>query len=142
MSLVHGHARRGQSTQAYRAWKDMNKRCNQPSFIKWERYGGRGIKVCPQWSDFATFLANVGEPPSSTHSLDRWPNNDGNYEPNNCRWATKDQQLANLSSNRLFTHQGQTLTVAQWAAATGMKYMKLYKRLCVRGWPPARALLP
>ena len=141
MKLKHGHARRGQSTQAYRAWKDMNKRCNQPSFVKWARYGGRGIKVCERWVEYAAFFEDMGEPPTPNHSLDR-RDNDGNYEPRNCRWATKAEQMVNRACNRFFTHDGRTLTVSQWSAEIGMSYIKLYKRLCSRGWPIAKALRP
>jgi hypothetical protein len=86
----------------------MKTRCynaNKPTFHRW---GGRGIKVCDRWRDsFENFLADMGEPPSSDHSLDRWPNNDGDYEPGNVRWATRKEQAENRSTGR--THERQAI---------------------------------
>lgn len=83
------------STQVYRAWTGMIERCSNPNFRQWDSYGGRGITICDRWRErFENFLADIGEPPSPDHSLDRI-NNDGNYEPGNCRWATRVEQSAN-----------------------------------------------
>lgn len=75
----------------------MRERCQQPLGHKdYPFYGARGIRVCPEWQqDFAAFLAHIGYRPSPKHSLDRWPNNRGNYEPGNVRWATAKQQANN-----------------------------------------------
>jgi hypothetical protein len=71
----------------------MIARCENPKAQRYERYGGRGIKVCERWRDsFENFLADMGERPSTEYQIDRYPNNDGNYEPGNCRWATSKQQ--------------------------------------------------
>ena len=71
----------------------MIQRCHYPKANRWENYGGRGISVCQRWRDsFENFLADMGERPEGT-TIDRYPNNDGNYEPGNCRWATKNEQL-------------------------------------------------
>ena len=94
-NATHGHARAttvGQSP-TYRSWADMVKRTTNPRTRRWADYGGRGITVCDRWRDFAAFLADMGErPPGRT--LDRI-NNDGNYEPGNCRWATPSEQAFN-----------------------------------------------
>ena len=95
----HGGAPSRRPTQLYRAWQDMKTRCTNPKYNEFHRYGGRGIRVCDEWMhDFAAFAAHVGPRPTSQQSLDRFPNNDGNYEPGNVRWATRSEQRANRSS--------------------------------------------
>ena len=88
--ITHGMS----NTQIYRSWTQMIQRCENPNNIGFKYYGGRGIKVCKRWHTFENFFADMGEPPVGK-SLDRWPNNDGNYEPENCRWATIFQQAKN-----------------------------------------------
>jgi hypothetical protein len=79
----------------YRAWKAMKTRCTNPNRADWKNYGGRGISVCERWAtSFENFLADVGPKPSPLHTLDRILN-DGSYEPGNCRWATRGEQLKN-----------------------------------------------
>jgi hypothetical protein len=95
-STVHGCSIRGNITIEYRTWLNMRNRCNNPRAEKWADYGGRGIKVCARWSDFRNFLADMGKRPEGT-SLDR-VNNDGNYAPDNCRWATPIEQANNKRS--------------------------------------------
>jgi hypothetical protein len=73
----------------------MKTRCNNSKSTQYEWYGQRGIQVCPEWNDFATFLRDVGERPSKAHTLDRFPDKDGNYEPSNVRWATQKEQQRN-----------------------------------------------
>lgn len=90
---THGYS----GTKTYIAWKSMITRCESPSFISFDRYGGRGIKVCDRWRhSFEDFLADMGESPHGT-SLDRM-NNNKNYEPGNCRWATRSEQMSNRES--------------------------------------------
>lgn len=91
-TVKHGFNR----TPTYVCWSNMHARCSNPSRPDFERYGGRGIRVCAAWSDFATFLADMGEKPVGL-SLDRIDNN-GNYEPDNCRWATASEQRRNQRS--------------------------------------------
>ncbi len=96
-------ATHGQSkSPEYRAWCLMITRCTNPNRAKWSEYGGRGITVCDRWRhSFENFLADMGRKPSPRHSLDR-ENNDGNYEPTNCRWATDKQQANNRRKRRYF----------------------------------------
>jgi hypothetical protein len=94
IALRHGDCI-GKPTTEWVAWKSMHQRCTDPKWGNWGRYGGRGITVCERWATFANFLADMGRKTTSRHSLDRYPNNDGNYEPSNCRWATASQQAQN-----------------------------------------------
>lgn len=97
-SVTHGLSRVSSKASEYVAWQQMKHRCLNPKNRAWHRYGGRGIKVCDEWiNSFENFLADMGFKPTPTHSLDRFPNNDGNYEPGNCRWATKKEQANNRS---------------------------------------------
>lgn len=96
LNLKHGHKRAGSETPEYRAWHSMISRCTNPKLEAWKYYGGRGITVCDRWKNsFEAFLADMGPRPSPNLSIDRFPNNDGNYEPGNCRWATRSEQRAN-----------------------------------------------
>lgn len=87
----------------YRSWSSMIARCENPKYHHYHRYGGRGITICDRWRDsFESFLADMGPRPSLSHSIDRYPDNDGNYEPGNCRWATPAEQRHNRSDSREF----------------------------------------
>jgi hypothetical protein len=92
----HGHTIGGKPTSQYRSWVAAIARCYNPKNPAWKNYGGRGIRVCDRWlNSFENFLADMGPKPSSRHAIDRFPDNDGNYELTNCRWATKKEQASN-----------------------------------------------
>lgn len=95
---THGEGAKGKWSPEYRAWTNMNSRCHNPNSTRYRTWGGRGIAVCAAWRhDFPAFLAYAGRRPSNDHSIDRYPNPDGNYEPGNIRWANRDQQARNRS---------------------------------------------
>ena len=126
--LTHGATKRGKWTPEYTAWHGMLQRCSNPNNPRWASYGGRGIKVCARWREsFKNFLIDMGERPQGT-SLDRI-DNDGNYEPENCRWANQKRQQNNKRSNRLLTFRGETLSVAEWAKRLKIPYFTLHSRL-------------
>ncbi len=122
----------------YSTWENMRARCRNPSSAMFHRYGGRGIRVCERWDDFATFVSDMGERPPGT-SLDRI-NNDGDYCPENCRWATQAEQKLNTSRNVLWEHNGQNLTISQWAVLVGINKTTLRYRVVRDGWTVAQAL--
>jgi hypothetical protein len=105
----------------------MLSRCNNPTVAGYENYGGRGIKVCERWLQVENFVADMGEPPIGM-LLDRIDNNK-DYEPGNCRWATREDQNQNRRNNRLYTHDGQTMCLASWAKKVGFGKGKLRYRL-------------
>lgn len=127
-------------TVEYRAWKSMKGRCTNPTLKAFPQYGGRGITVHAEWmTSFSAFLSDVGNRPSAEHSLDRYPNNDGNYEPGNVRWATKSEQARNRRSTCILTHDGKSLPLVEWAAITGLARDTITARL-KRGWGVSDAL--
>lgn len=130
----HGMTR----TAEYQAWVSMRSRCYRKSYHLYRRYGGRGIVVCEQWlNSFEDFYADMGNRPSSRHSLDRI-NNDGNYEPGNCRWATTLEQGRNKSLCRVIEWNGRRQTLTEWAMDLGISPSSLSRRL--RTWPISNAL--
>jgi hypothetical protein len=136
---THGHSVNRKSSKTYEAWRSMRKRCYLPKAKGYERYGGRGITVCERWrNSFEAFLADMGEAPANA-SLDRFPDQNGNYEPGNCRWATAVQQQRNMGSNRLLEFGGRTQCLAAWAEELGFKREIIRERLR-RGWSVERAL--
>lgn len=115
----------------------MIQRCRNAKHPSYRLYGGRGITVCEAWRHFNQFLADMGQRPSSKHTLER-VNSNGPYTPDNCRWATRLEQNRNTSRNRYVTFNGRTQTVMEWALELGINHYTLYKRV-VR-WPIQRAM--
>lgn len=135
-SRTHGLS----ATSLYHIWQGMNQRCHNPQAKDFPRYGGRGIAVCAEWrNSFEVFAIAVGPRPTVSHSLDRFPDNNGNYEPGNVRWATQDQQMSNTRTNRNITANGVTDTLAGWARRSGIGYTTIQARLDA-GWTPERAV--
>ena len=114
------------NTRIYYVWCALKKRCNNKNDKQFENYGGRGIKVCDDWLSFEGFYSwavSSGYRPGLT--IDRI-DNDGNYCPENCRWATMEEQNNNKRNSIYVTYNGETHTIGQWSKITGIPYMKLW----------------
>lgn len=136
----HGASRGRKRTPEYSVWLGMIHRCHRPANKGFRYYGGRGIQVCERWrDDFPTFLADVGPRPSLSHSIERI-NNDGHYEPENVRWATRFEQARNRRNNHLVTIGATTMPLSQWCAMSGVLLHTALRRLRV-GWEPHHAIL-
>ena len=134
---THGHSRHGPARNTYRIWWAMVQRCRNPRNESWELYGGRGISVCPAWVEsFEAFLADMGVKPPGL-SLDR-QDNDGNYEPGNCRWATTVEQSHNSRAVRWVSFNGEKKVISEWARYFGLKVPTLFGR--IREWGEAEAM--
>jgi hypothetical protein len=131
--LKHGLSR----TPTYVVWCGMRERCNCATHKDYPDYGGRGIKVCARWNDYAAFLADMGERPAGL-TIER-RDTDGDYEPSNCYWATYTEQNNNRRFNVFLERGDRRQTVAQWAHEFGLHPDRLRARL-KRGWPLEKAL--
>lgn len=120
-------------------WNGMKKRCLDPANDSYKYYGGRGIKICSRWlKSFDDFYSDMGPRPSEKHSIDRI-NNNGNYEPGNCRWALPFDQNNNKSDNRIIEHDGKRLTAGQWERELGLWDGEVHYRLSL-GWSEFKSL--
>lgn len=127
--LTHGRSK----TYLYFVWRNMINRCKWEKSNSYKDYGGRGITICKRWGNFENFLKDMGDRPTTKHTLDRIDNN-GDYSPENCRWATRKEQMNNTRRSRFLTFQGETHTVDEWSEITGIKYSTLAMRL-KKDWP-------
>jgi len=134
-STKHGHTSGAFTSQTYNCWVCMIYRCSDLSN---KHYGGRGIMVCRRWRKFENFLKDMGECPEG-HSIDRI-DNDGNYEPGNCKWATRQEQARNKRNNHLITHDGRTQCLTDWAEELNINVYTLSFRLNEANWPTEEAL--
>lgn len=114
-------------TSEYRIWSGMLTRCTNPRAEDFQHYGGRGIAVCERWMRFENFIEDMGPRPSSSHSVDRIDNDKG-YEPENCYWATNEQQHRNRRVSIWIEHDGLRLTLKEWSKRTGVHYETLFSR--------------
>lgn len=117
----------------------MMSRCYKPRDKHYQDYGGRGVRACNRWHDVENFIADqeVGYKPGLL--LDR-RNNDGPYDPDNCKWSTPREQANNKRNNRRIAFGGRTLTLMQWSRETGLHYRTINSRLDLLGWSVADAL--
>lgn len=131
-SMTHGM----DGTPIYRTWIDMRRRCHDPRRPDFQKYGARGIVVCEQWREsFETFYRDMGARPEGM-TIDRIDNN-GNYSPENCRWAARTTQERNKSTNRLVILGGVTMTIAEACERSGITKSAALARLA-RGWSDER----
>ncbi len=134
--LTHGMT----NTDEFKVWCSMKERCYNPKTSNYHRYGGRGIEVCDEWrDDFKAFYDFMGDRPSPVHSIERY-DNDGDYSPDNCEWATAKEQANNTSRNKLFSFNGIELNPMQWSEKMGIPYSVLSQRLNHLGWSFAKAI--
>jgi hypothetical protein len=136
--FIHGLLRGGKYPPTYNVWRAMRQRCLNPKKRLYHNYGGRGITVCERWNSFANFASDMGPCPPG-HTLDRI-DNDGPYEPSNCRWATRSQQQRNRRNVRPLTFQGRTMLISDWAKELGIDSNTIQARIDNYGWSVERAL--
>lgn len=127
--MKHGASRRSGKTAEYQIWLAMRQRCSNPRKRQFADYGGRGVVVCPKWDDFAAFLEDMGPRPTPRHSIDRWPDKDGNYEPGNCRWATATEQASNTRRNVVVSVYGEQMNLKQAVDRYGGRYGTVLARI-------------
>ena len=128
------------NSKEWHTWATMIQRCTNPKNKKFPSYGGRGIAICQRWLKFENFFQDMGfKPPSGDYSLER-NNNDGNYEPGNCRWANRLDQGSNRRDNINLTVNGETHCIAEWSRITGIKATTLYSRIYKYKWSPEKAV--
>lgn len=137
---THGYSGHDRTVE-YDTWGRMNARCYNENIKGFKNWGGRGIIVCERWREsFENFLADMGFRPTENHSLDRFPNKNGNYEPTNCRWATPKQQARNKTTNRLIIYKGETKCLAEWAEIFNLGRSTIYHRLGKLKWSIEKTL--
>ncbi len=128
----HGNTKGRKSSLEYSSWRSMWARCSNSRSSEYPYYGGRGIQVCSRWTLFSTFLADMGQRPSRKHSIDRIDVN-GNYCPENCRWATSKEQCRNRRNSRYIEAFGKRQTLVEWSEVSGIKETTIAERI-KRGW--------
>ncbi len=123
----------------YTRWQAIKRRCYKEGDSHYKNYGARGIKMCDRWiNSFENFLIDMGLPPTRKHQIDRIDNN-GDYEPKNCRWVVAKVNARNKSNNRVLEAKGLSMTLVAWAEKTGIKRETISMRI-KRGWSIERAL--
>jgi len=134
---IHGQSSNATRTREYRSWSHMKARCFCSTDHDFHHYGGRGITVCERWLDFRNFLEDMGPCPAK-FTIERI-DNDGNYDPSNCRWASRLDQGNNRRTNRNLTFNGESKSVSEWCRELGLNLSRIKSRLHL-GWTTERAL--
>lgn len=138
--IKHGDRPKGKKTRLYNIWSHMCERCNNPNFVYFHLYGGRGVSVCAEWfGNYSAFREwALGSGYKDSLCLDRI-DNDGNYTPENCRWVTPKEQANNRRSNRLLYFKGEFRNIENWSKITGLPRHIIDGRLA-RGWSTEKTL--
>jgi hypothetical protein len=134
---THGLSR----TIEYKTWQKIRLRCQNPKDPSYQYYGARGIKVCERWDkSFEAFYQDMGPKPEGKYSIDRYPDNNGNYEPGNCRWATDNEQIYNRRNTLLATIEGVTKPVKKWCEELSVVSYQTVRMRIKAGWNPEHAI--
>lgn len=134
--LLHGKI----ITPEYRAWQSLKDRCYNEKYNQYKNYGGRGITVCDRWKNsFIDFFHDMGSRPSRAHSMDRIDVN-GNYEKDNCKWSTIDEQKRNRTNSHIYTYKGVTKSLTEHGRDHGLTSGCVWVRVIKMGWDLASAL--
>lgn len=138
--ITHGLSRRGEKSAEYHVWIGIRKRCNNKGSAGYKNYGGRGVRVCERWASFRNFIDDMGKRPSPAHSIERI-DNDGDYTPTNCKWATRKEQNSNQRTTLRLTHPGtgETCSASEWSRRLGGSATIVSDRLR-RGWTSEAAI--
>jgi hypothetical protein len=132
--ITHGEGGKATITKEYITWVSIKARCTRKTDKTYRWYGARGIVMCERWiNSYETFLADMGRAPSQKHSIER-NNNNGNYEPSNCRWATQKEQANNRRGNRIIEYNGIRKNLTQWCESLGLEYKKIHQRIHKGNW--------
>ena len=137
---THGDSSKKSTATEYTIWSKMIQRCGNENEPSYENYGGRGIRVCERWLSYENFLEDMGRRPSKKHSIDRIDNN-GDYAPGNCRWASRGEQSRNTRRNVLISFQGRAMVAADWSRELGIPQPTIHWRMA-QGWTVERVLSP
>ncbi len=131
-NITHGLT--GNKLSGYNIWQTMIQRCTNKNSTSYYMYGAVGIFVCNHWLSFDRFHMDMGDRPSMNHSIDRYPNRNGNYEPGNCRWATLKQQANNKKDNIYIEHGGEIKTLKEWCDLYNIKYKQAHFKFKKEKW--------
>lgn len=143
-ATYHGHSYDLSLRSEYMAWVAIKRRCYNPKAKQYPNYGGRGITITDRWlgkDGFVNFISDLGKKPTPAHSLDRYPDNNGNYEPSNCRWATHIEQQRNKRDNHLLEYNGEKMVLLDWAKKLNVERYFIYHHLKEKSFPEVVQLI-